>query len=52
MEGKFQEFTQEINKAQSVIQKNQGDLKAYKQKIKLKTQVIQQQELVIQEKQN
>lgn len=51
LEDKLQQSANEINKGNSIIQKLQSDLKAGKQKLKLKNTVVLQQENVIQQKQ-
>jgi spindle assembly abnormal protein 6 len=50
LEDKLQQSVNEINKGNSIIQKLQSDLKAGKQKLKLKNTVVLQQENVIQQK--
>lgn len=51
LEDKLQQSANEINKGNSIIQKLQSDLKAGKQKLKLKNTVVLQQENVISQKQ-
>lgn len=51
LEEKLMISAQEINKGNSIIQKLQSEVKAQKQKLKLKNTVVLQQEQVIQQKQ-
>jgi spindle assembly abnormal protein 6 len=51
LEDKLQASIAEINKGNEIIQKIQGDLKAYKEKMKIKQQAIKAQEQLINQKQ-
>ena len=51
MEEKLEESKQEIVKGNSIIQKQQGDYKQIKQKLKLKMTQIEELEKAVQEKQ-
>lgn len=51
MEEKLEESKQEIIKGNGIIQKQQGEYKQLKQKLKLKTSLTEQSEQTIQQKQ-
>lgn len=52
LEDKLQASISEINKGNEIIQKIQGDLKTYKEKMKIKQQAIKAQEQLINQKQS